>query len=212
MAAPPTDAIGIPPSVPPKAPQPALGIGPVFSEVQKNEQRQAAEELIKNLQAAIARKQKSFTIPAGDYRFDPKVSHGIDLSNVDDFKLDGRGATLWFDQTRGITLKNCRNVTLSGFTVDMDPLPWFQGRIDKIDRQAKFMEITLEPGYSIPPASTWQAIERLNFSTRPMVRNFMLIWTEESTSYKRSARIGCACLSSAWSTVFKTRHARAQCG
>ncbi|HEY9759925.1 MAG TPA: right-handed parallel beta-helix repeat-containing protein [Oculatellaceae cyanobacterium] len=163
LAAPGSESMPVPNSEPLHAPQPALGPGPQFTAAQKKQQLQLGAELRKNLQAAIALKEKGFTIPPGDYRFDPTVAAPIELNGVADFKLDGHGATLWFDQTQGIALKNCRNVTLNGFIFDMDPLPWIQGRVDKIDSKNQQMEVTLEPGYAIPPASQWNVTRGVLF-------------------------------------------------
>jgi hypothetical protein len=55
------------------------------------------------------------------------------------------------EPTRAITFVNCRNVTLSGLTIDYDPLPFTQGRITGLSADTLVHEIELFPDY--PAAS-----------------------------------------------------------
>ena len=45
--------------------------------------------------------------------------------------IEGNGTTLVFSDREGTTwsFDSCRNITLRGFTIDYDPLPFVQGRI-----------------------------------------------------------------------------------
>jgi hypothetical protein len=51
------------------------------------------------------------------------------------------------EPTAAITFANCRNVTLSGLTIDYDPLPFTQGRITGLSADKLVHEIELFPDY-----------------------------------------------------------------
>ena len=65
-------------------------------------------------------------------------------------QIEATGATFWFGPDRGVVLEKCRRVKLRGLTIDADPLPWTQGVIETIDRQAKTIVFRIDAGYSVP--------------------------------------------------------------
>lgn len=123
------------------------GVGPVFTDAEKAEQRAAAARLLSSLAQATASGTKSFVVPPGNYRFDQ--GRGFSLVRLADMDIEAVGATFWFGPSLGVELQGCRNVRLRGLTIDSDPLPWTQGVIESIDNGARTMEIRIEPGYHV---------------------------------------------------------------
>jgi hypothetical protein len=77
------------------------------------------------------------------------------LAGLDGIEIVADGAEmLCTDPTRAITFVNCKNVTLSGLTIDYDPLPFTQGRITGLSADALVHEIELFPDYPAAGAGT----------------------------------------------------------
>lgn len=91
------------------------------------------------------------TIPAGVHRIDSTLR----LRHLNDFTLQGPdadsadGATLIFTnlQSGGISVNDCNRLTLRGFSIDFDPLPFTQGTVDAIDLKAGTLSYTVHAGY-----------------------------------------------------------------
>jgi parallel beta-helix repeat protein len=116
-------------------------------------QRNAAVQLNKDLQAAIARGDKTFTIPPGNYRFHPDTLPNLELKNAHDLTIEATGATFWlypFQRLDGIVMEHCRNVTLHGLIVDYYPATYPQGEITGIDPVQGFIDFQVAPGFSTP--------------------------------------------------------------
>jgi hypothetical protein len=128
--------------------QGSSGSGPVFSDEDKDLQRAAARSLLVSLRQELADGKKVITVPPGDYRFDRGA--GVLIQKAEDVQIEATGATFWFGPDRGVVLEKCRRVKLRGLTIDADPLPWTQGVIETIDRQAKTIVFRIDAGYSVP--------------------------------------------------------------
>ena len=124
------------------------GSGPVFSDEDKDLQRGAARSLLVSLRQELADGKKVITVPPGDYRFDRGA--GVLIQKAEDVEIEATGATFWFGPDRGVVLEKCRRVKLRGLTIDSDPLPWTQGVIETIDRQAKTIVFRIDAGYPVP--------------------------------------------------------------
>ena len=65
----------------------------------------------------------------------------------------------------------CRNVTLSGITIDYDPLPFTQGKVIAIDREAYTFDLAVDPGMPVPDApwfaTAGQAVSRKDPKASP---------------------------------------------
>lgn len=108
-----------------------------------------------DLQAAIddasALGIRQITIPAGVHR----IGSTLRLRRLSDFTLQGPdahsadGAILVFTnlESGGISVSDCERLTLRGFTIDFDPLPFTQGTIDTIDLKAGTLSYTVHAGY-----------------------------------------------------------------
>ncbi len=126
-----------------------------WSEAVKEGQRQAAKEMQAKLAKAIADKAGKFVIPPGDYRF--KRSWGgsyLGLNGVSDMTIEGKGVTFWFepwgDDVKPILLDNCRNVKITGLTIDVDPPANIQGEVIKLLPDEDSLILKLDPGFSLP--------------------------------------------------------------
>ncbi|MFH1497806.1 MAG: right-handed parallel beta-helix repeat-containing protein [Verrucomicrobiota bacterium] len=105
----------------------------------------AAPGLRQLVDEAIARGESRVTIPPGEHRLDGPIR----LSGLTDFTLDGPGATLVFTNLRdgGLLITDCAGLTLRGFTIDFDPLPFTQGTVEAIDPVAREVVFALHDGY-----------------------------------------------------------------
>jgi hypothetical protein len=120
---------------------------------EKARQDQAAVHLQQDILAAISRGDHHFTIPPGDYRFEPSSLAQLRLHAVSDFTIDAAGATFWFypfQRLDGLLLDECHGVTVRGLTIDYHITPYPQGVICGIDAKAGSIDFQLDPGYSTP--------------------------------------------------------------
>ena len=86
----------------------------------------------------------------------PHVRMHLLLAGLDGIEIVADGAEMiCTEPTRAITFVNCRNVTLSGLTIDYDPLPFTQGRITGLSADTLVHDIELFPDY--PAAGTGAA-------------------------------------------------------
>lgn len=136
----------VPPSVP--ASPAAAASGPVFTDEQKAEQRASAGRLLSSLAQSMGRREKSFVIAPGDYRFDRE--RGFALRRLENVEIEATGATFWFGSGQGVGIESCRNLRLRGLTIDSDPLPWTQAVIEEIDPAAQTMVVRVEADYEVP--------------------------------------------------------------
>jgi len=105
----------------------------------------AGGSLAEDIAAALARGETRITIPPGEHR----LAEPIRLNGLRDVTIDGRGATLVFTEMKngGILVTDCEGLTLSGFTVDFDPLPFTQGTVESIDAEKREVTFQLHDGY-----------------------------------------------------------------
>lgn len=85
-------------------------------------------------------------IPPGTYR---TPAGGIKLTGLRDVHIKADGVTLLATNPKSTALsfENCTNVTLQGLTVDYDPLPFTQGTLTSIDKQARTADFKIHTGY-----------------------------------------------------------------
>jgi hypothetical protein len=101
--------------------------------------------LQRRIDDAVARGDKTVVIPPGEHRLDAPVR----LQGLSGFTLDGAGATLVFTNLRdgGLLVTDCEGLTLRGFTVDFDPLPFTQGTVASVDAEKREVAFELHEGY-----------------------------------------------------------------
>ncbi len=113
-------------------------------------QTQDGPALLKRLQAGYSQGRRSFTIPPGVYAFPAGADASFTLTDWSDAQIRGTGVTL-LTNYGGVKLNRCRNVTLTGITIDNDPSPTMQGVVKAVNPQSKTLDITLNPAYQLPP-------------------------------------------------------------
>jgi hypothetical protein len=128
-------------------------IGPVFSETDKVNQRNAGTAILNAIRNASNQGVGTFTIPVGDYRFNANWNVYPVLDGLHDLNIVANGATFWFDapQVWGIEFKNCNKVNINGLTIDYDPIPFCQGKITAINGNVARVQIM--DGYTYQNAS-----------------------------------------------------------
>lgn len=87
------------------------------------------------------------------YRLDwrKSVPYQISLLNATNIALEGNSAVLVsHPQNNLISLINCSGVSVKGFTVDYDPLPFTQGTITEVNAKAGWLDFRIQKGYRNP--------------------------------------------------------------
>ncbi|MFA6962875.1 MAG: right-handed parallel beta-helix repeat-containing protein [Opitutaceae bacterium] len=108
-------------------------------------------DLQSGIDAAVARGEKRFVIPAGVHR----LSSALRLRDLHDFTFEGpspqdseRAVLIFTELTNGgIAVRDCSQLIIRGFTIDFDPLPFTQGTIDAINRETGTLTYTVHEGY-----------------------------------------------------------------
>jgi hypothetical protein len=99
---------------------------------------------------AGAGNDQTVVIPPGIYRLCDTVSAGITVKGLQRTSIAADGVTLVLRTGQTFDLNDCEDVTLSGLTVDYDPLPFTQGIIREINMDDKTVTIELETGFPEP--------------------------------------------------------------
>lgn len=154
--------------------------GPVFSEREKQAQREKASQVMPMVRKAFEEGAESVTIPPGDYRFgkgtwdkDGAVYaldfRGLKRESATPFRILAHGVTFWFelppDQAPSahfaLGFVNCSHLSLEGATLDRDPRGCMEGRITQLDEAGNRIEIEATKGTLIPTSFNGELEERL---------------------------------------------------
>jgi len=118
-----------------------------FSDKEKARQRTDGSRIQRKLLANVTASARSYTIPPGIYRF-PSGSIPVDLTDVKEFAVQARGVEFILEGTQpAVHLKRCRDVSVSGITVDRDPFPYTQFEVVEFDPATKRLEARFMEGY-----------------------------------------------------------------
>lgn len=97
--------------------------------------------------------EKNIVLPKGvHYVKTPQKSFAfIVLKDVEGVKIDGNGAELRFNGALSgasmFSIAKCRNITIENLVVDLDPLPFTQGKIIKTAPDKSWFECEIDDGY-----------------------------------------------------------------
>ncbi len=81
----------------------------------------------------------------------PRIENLFDLRGVQNISIVGNGAKLLlYPPDRLAYIEDSENIQLDGFTVNYDPLPYYQGMIDAIDVANRTVDITVPERYEVP--------------------------------------------------------------
>ncbi|MHC4402558.1 MAG: right-handed parallel beta-helix repeat-containing protein [Planctomycetota bacterium] len=97
------------------------------------------------LDRAIERHAAKVVLPTGRV----EVRGKLRVNGAEDLVIEGQGTILVFSDYDGTSwsFNSCRNVTLRGFAVDYDPLPFVQGRITGRSDDGKQYDFKVSAGY-----------------------------------------------------------------
>ncbi len=119
-----------------------------WTEQDKAAQRRAAAALSADITAAIERKDKTFRIAPGHYRFAKgSPAESLCIAGADGFQIDAAGATFWFDVHSTLRLEDCSQVAVSGLTIDYDPLPFSQATVKAINHKTGHIDALFDSCY-----------------------------------------------------------------
>ena len=93
----------------------------------------------------ILRKQSEITIPPGTYH----CAKAICVTDLCQTTFNGTGVKIIMTNTResGFVFNNCRAITLKGFAIDYDPLPFTQATVVSQNEEATEFEFEIHEGY-----------------------------------------------------------------
>ncbi len=94
---------------------------------------------------------KTIVIPPGRYRVEPANRQHLVLAGLRGIEIVAEGVELLCtENTRALTIQDCRDIVVRGLTIDYDPLPFTQGKIAALSPDKQTHDIELFEGY--PPA------------------------------------------------------------
>src|SRR5688500_15803601 len=110
----------------------SIGLAAILSLSQTVTATAAELDVRKLINDAIVAKQAKVVIPAGEHRIqplDPKGPAHLVFEGAQNLEIAGEGATLLFTdpEKNGIYFNRCNGLTLRGFKIDYEPLPFTQG-------------------------------------------------------------------------------------
>ena len=132
---------------------------------------------------ALARGGKTVTVPKGRYVIDTDDTVFFRLKGLDGVTVDFGGSELVCKKrTRYIGLEHCTNTVVRNVTLDMDPLPFSQGVIEKVGPDGAW-EVRVLDDYAQPEEragsgqayrNVWplQVYDRTTFETKNWMRAF----------------------------------------
>lgn len=109
---------------------------------------ETAGDLPALVREGLAAGRAVIVIPPGRYRVAPERHGHLWLEGLTNVEIRAAGVEMiCTETTRALTIRRCRNVTVRGLTIDYDPLPFTQGRIESISADGRTHEIRLFDGY-----------------------------------------------------------------
>ena len=128
------------------------------------------------IDTAINSHAPSVTIPPGTYRLGlPAGSVSfLNVEDAHDLTIAGEGVHLICTyRTRAISIDRCSNVTLTGLSVDYDPLPFTQGDIVAIADDKSSIDVKIHDGY---PLEANSRIDIVDPKTRYRKHGMPFLW------------------------------------
>jgi len=112
------------------------------------------------LAGAAGKENTRSVIPPGIYRICDTKARAVSVDGLRKSRIVADGVTVILKTGQSFKLNDCTDVTLTGLTVDFDPLPFSQGKITEIDPVGKCITVVLDEGYpameSLPKESRIQ--------------------------------------------------------
>lgn len=98
---------------------------------------------------AAGKENARIVIPPGIYRICDTKARAVSVDGLRKSRIVADGVTVILKTGQSFKLNDCEDVTLTGLTVDFDPLPFSQGKITEIDPVGKSITVALEDGYPL---------------------------------------------------------------
>lgn len=106
------------------------------------------ENLRELISEAISSGKNQVVVPPGRYRLKPVNGHHLLFRGLKNFTVTAENVELVCSETtRAITIEDCENFTLSGITIDYDPLPYTQALITGISEDKSVLEVEIPEGF-----------------------------------------------------------------
>lgn len=99
------------------------------------------------LAGAAGKENTRIVIPPGIYRICDTKVRAVSVDGLRKSTIVADGVTVVLKTGQSFKLNGCADVTLTGLTVDFDPLPFSQGKITEIDPVGKSITVVLDEGY-----------------------------------------------------------------
>ncbi len=118
--------------------------------------------------------QKQIVVPPGVYRVKPSHGEHLVLRDLSDLEIIAENVEMiCTETTRALTIVNCRNIKLTGLTIDYDPLPFTQGRIIRLAEDKSWIDFEIIEGY---PENLEMRIEIFDSHTYLLKRDTYYGW------------------------------------
>ena len=121
-----------------------------WTERDRQAQRKRGEQLLQRIRQAVEDGESMLRLQKAHYRFAEGTTDNsfINLEDVEDLTIDFQGSDLWFEQQVGLMrIMNSRNVTVRNVSMDMDPLPFTQGKIVAVRPDRNEVDLVLPEAY-----------------------------------------------------------------
>ncbi|HRQ74537.1 MAG TPA: hypothetical protein PK098_01315 [Phycisphaerales bacterium] len=128
------------------------------------------------LHDAIVSGAERVVIPPGTYRGTPEGGGNthVVIRNVRNLTVVADGVTIICEQlTRALEITQCENVTISGLSVDYDPLPFTQGVITAVASDKSWIDVSIHSGY---PRLPYDRVDIIDPKTRTRKRGMPFLW------------------------------------
>lgn len=125
---------------------------------------------------AVSKKERELLIPPGIYRGAPEEKSGsvIQIANAKDLHIKAAGVTMLCTRlARALNIENCKNLKISGLTVNYDPVPFTQGDIVKVADDGSWVDVKIHQGY---PLKAYSRIDIVDTKSRMRKRGTPYLW------------------------------------
>jgi len=121
----------------------------VYYKAGMSQQPEIKREFKTMIKAALAQGQRHIVVAPGEYYMDLKDGVPLTLDSLHDVEIIGNGAEIICNApSQAIEIKNCKNLTISGISIDYDPLPFTEGKIIDMDTAKRmWMDVKIYEGY-----------------------------------------------------------------
>ena len=126
--------------------------------------------------AAVNGKEAEVVIPPGVYRGGPEAENRcvITIRRAENLHIRAEGVTMLCTRlARALEIDHCKNLTISGLTINYDPLPFTQGDIVKVAADGGWVDVKIHAGY---PVKAYSRIDIVDRSTRMRKRGMPFLW------------------------------------